>query len=181
MLVKNFVDEYARWRAAAEKAMAQAPDAALNAVYSPDGNSIAMLVRHVAGNLKSRFTDFLTSDGEKPWRNRDDEFEPGTWTRAEVDSAWREGFAVLERELAPLTDADLTRPVKIRGVEMTVHEALCRSLAHIANHCGQLILLSKIGAADSWKAITIPRGGSAAYNKSPGMEQAAAAARALAT
>ncbi|HEX4683683.1 MAG TPA: DUF1572 family protein [Gemmatimonadaceae bacterium] len=178
MFVKDFIDEYARWRAVSEKALAQAPDEALNRVYSPDGNSIAMIVRHVSGNLKSRFTDFLTSDGEKPWRDRDNEFGSGTWARAEVDEAWRTGFDVLNHELSQLTEADLTRAVKVRGVEMSVHEALCRSLAHIANHCGQIILLSKIGAGGDWKAVTIPRGGSAAYNQNPTMDKAAAAARA---
>jgi hypothetical protein len=179
MFVTNFIDEYARWRAATEKAIAQAPDDALNKVYSPDGNSIAMIVRHVAGNLASRFTDFLTSDGEKPWRDRDNEFTEGAWTRAEIESAWRSGFEVVSRELLAITDADLTRTIKIRGSEMTVHEALCRSLAHIANHCGQIILLSKIGAGGDWKAITIPRGGSAQYNQNPIMEKAAAAAKAM--
>ena len=178
MFVKDFIDEYARWRAVTEKAMAQASDDALNHIYSPDGNSIAMIVRHVSGNLKSRFTDFLTSDGEKSWRDRENEFAPGTWTRAETLDAWRDGFAVLERELSRVLDEDLRRNVKVRGVEMTVHEALCRSLAHIANHCGQIILLSKIGASESWQAVTIPRGGSAAYNKNPTMDKAADAARA---
>ena len=180
MFVKDFIDEYARWRAVTEKAMAQASDEALNRVYSPDGNSIAMIVRHVSGNLKSRFTDFLTSDGEKPWRDRDGEFAPVTCSRSEVDQAWRDGYAVLERELSRVTDEDLTRTVKVRGVEMTVHEALCRSLAHIANHCGQIILLSKIGAGENWQSVSIPRGGSASYNKNPTMEKAADAARAYA-
>jgi len=179
MFVKDFIDEFARWRAVTEKALAQAPDTALNRVYSSDGNSIAMIVRHVAGNLKSRFTDFLTSDGEKPWRDRDGEFANVTLSRAEVEAEFREGFEVVERELTPLGDDALTRTVKIRGVELTVHEALCRSLAHIANHCGQIILLSKIGAGDEWKAVTIPRGGSAAYRANPTMEKAADAARAL--
>jgi hypothetical protein len=180
MFVKDFSDEYARWRAVTEKAMAQASDDALNHVYSPDGNSIAMIARHVSGNLKSRFTDFLTADGEKPWRDRENEFAPGTWTRADIQEAWRDGFVVLERELASVRDEDLGRKVKVRGVEMTVHEALCRSLAHIANHCGQIILLAKIGAAENWQAVTIPRGGSAAYNKNPTMDKAADAARAYA-
>ncbi|HXT14130.1 MAG TPA: DUF1572 family protein [Gemmatimonadaceae bacterium] len=179
MLVKDFIDEYGRWRAATEKAIAQAPDDVLNKVYSPDGNSIAMIVRHVAGNLASRFTDFLTSDGEKPSRDREGEFAPASLSRAELETTWRSGFEIVERELSKVTDEDMARTVKIRGVELTVHEALCRSLAHIANHCGQIILLAKIGAGNEWKAITIPRGGSARYNQNPGMEKAATAARAF--
>src|SRR4051812_41784620 len=116
MFVTNFIDEFARWRAATEKAMAQAPDDALNKVYSPDGNSIAMIVRHVSGNLKSRFTEFLTSDGEKAWRDRDDEFVGGTWTRTEIETAWRAGFDLQLRELTALSDDDLTRNITIRGV-----------------------------------------------------------------
>jgi len=178
MFVKDFADEYVRWRAGTEKAIAQAPDDALNKVFSPDGNSIAMIVRHIAGNLKSRFTDFLTSDGEKPWRDREGEFDNVSLSRGEVMSLFGSGFDIIERELSPLTDEDLSRKVKIRGVELTVHEALCRSLAHIANHCGQIILLSKIAAATDWKSITIPRGGTADYVKNPTMEKASAAAAA---
>lgn len=176
MFVNDFIDEYGRWRAATEKAIAQAPDDALNHVFSPDGNSIAMIVRHVAGNLSSRFTDFLSSDGEKPWRDREGEFASVAQSRDEIMTAWRGGFDLVDRELSALTDDDLTLAIKIRGVELTVHEALCRSLAHIANHCGQIILLSKIAAGNEWKAITIPRGGTAAYVKNPTMEKAAAAA-----
>lgn len=179
MFIKNFVDEYGRWRAATEKALAQAPDDALNKVYSPDGNSIAMVARHISGNLKSRFTEFLTSDGEKTWRDREGEFASANLSRREIETALREGFEVVERELTPLGDDTLTRTVKIRGVDLTMHEALCRSLAHIANHCGQIILLSKISAGDSWKAITIPRGGSDAYRANPTMEKAADAAKAF--
>src|SRR3954471_22180958 len=100
MFVKDFNDEYARWRAAAERAMAQVSDESFNKVYSPDGNSIAMIARHVADNLASRFTDFLTSDGEKPWRDRDGEFADGPFVRADVEEAWRKGFDVVQRELS---------------------------------------------------------------------------------
>src|SRR6476469_530098 len=123
MLVKNFIDEYGRYRTLGEKAMAQVSDDALNRLPAPDANSIAMIVRHVGGNLASRFTDFLTSDGEKPWRHRDGEFADGPFTRAEVAEAWRSGFEIVEREVGALTDADLSRDVAIRGVSLTVNEA----------------------------------------------------------
>ena len=141
MLIDDFRSEYARWREVAEKAIAQMPDDALNHVPSPEGNSVAMLVRHVSGNLVSRFTNFLTEDGEKPNRDRDDEF--------------------FER---PYTDADVARTVTIRGQPMTVHAALTRSLAHIANHMGQIILIAKMTVAGGWQSLSIPRGKSQAFN-----------------
>ncbi len=171
MFIKDFADEYARYRALGKKAMAQVPDEGLNRVLAPDGNSIAVIVRHIGGNLQSRFTDFLTSDGEKPWRNRDGEFVEGPLTRADVDEAWRRGFEVLERQLAALSDTDLTRQVKIRGTPLTVHEALCRSLAHTASHVGQIILLARILAGNEWKTLSIPRGQSEQYNLRPTFEK----------
>jgi hypothetical protein len=171
MLVQDFIDEYERYRLTAEKAMAQVTDEGMNRVVAPNGNSIAMLVRHLGGNLASRFTDFLTADGEKPWRNRDDEFADGVYSRAEVDEAWRAGWDVLRRELAALTDADLERQVTIRGQGLTVHAALCRSLAHAAMHVGQIILLARIVATDEWKWISIPKGQSRQYNQNPTLEK----------
>lgn len=171
MFVKDFVGEYARYRSMAEKAMDQVSDAGLNRVLAPDGNSIAMLARHVGGNLKSRFTDFLVSDGEKPWRDRDSEFADGTLTRMAVDEIWTSGWGVLERELATLSDDDLTKTVQIRGTPLTVHEALCRSVTHTASHVGQIVLLARILADDEWKWITIPKGQSQQYNQNPTFEK----------
>jgi hypothetical protein len=157
MFVQDFIDEYRRYRALGEKAMAQVSDDALNHVPVTDGNSIAVIVRHVGGNLVSRFTDFLTSDGEKPTRNRDGEFADGPIARADVDRAWRSGFDEVERALGTLSDDVLTRTVTLRGVPHTVHEALCRSLAHTASHVGQIVLLAKIAAGADWKTLTIPK------------------------
>lgn len=172
MFVKDFSDEYTRYRAYGEKAMAQLSDEQINRVPVGDANSIAMIVRHVGGNLRSRFTDFTTSDGEKPWRDRDNEFEENRYSRAEIDEAWRNGFDIVASELAKLSDDDLTRTIQIRGVSLTVHEALCRSLAHTASHVGQIILLAKIAAAGDWKTLSIPRGQSAQYNANPIHEKA---------
>lgn len=171
MFVKDFIDEYQRYRLVGEKAMAQVPDDALNRIVAPDGNSIAMIVRHVGGNLVSRFTDFLTTDGEKPWRNRDDEFVEGAYTRAEVDEAWRTGWSVVETELEKLTDDDLERIVTIRGQELSVHAALSRSVTHVAMHMGQIVLLARMLATDEWKWITIPKGQSQQYNQNPVLEK----------
>ena len=169
-LVNDFAEEYRRWRVVGEKAIAQTPDDALNRAPAPDGNSAAILMRHVGGNLASRFTDFLASDGEKPWRDRDTEFETRDFTRAEVNATWARGWDAVETALATLTDADLARTVQIRGVSLTVHAALCRSLAHIANHVGQLILLGRMYATD-WQTLSIPRGGSQQYNQNPTLEK----------
>jgi hypothetical protein len=179
MLIQDFTDEYLRWRAAGEKAMSQVSDEDLNHIPVGDGNSIAMIVRHVGGNLVSRFTDFLAADGEKPWRDRDGEFSDGPFSRKDVDETWKRGFDVVANELAKLSDKDLDRTVTIRGSELRVHEALCRSVAHTASHVGQIILLAKIAAGANWQTLSIPKGKSAEYARNPGMEKAAAHAAAL--
>jgi uncharacterized damage-inducible protein DinB len=170
-LLTDFVDEYRRYRMTGERAIAQVPDAALDVVSAPDGNSVAMLVRHMSGNLASRFTDFLSADGEKPWRERDAEFEARAYTREEMDALWRDGWQVLETTLAGLTEADLAATVRIRGQPLTVHAALARSLAHVSYHVGQLVLLARMHAAEPWRWISIPKGASDAYNARPDMER----------
>ena len=171
MFVEDFTDEYARYRAIGEKALVQVSDDNLNRVVAPNGNSIAMLVRHLGGNLQSRFTNFLTEDGEKPWRDRDEEFADRTYTRAEVDEVWNAGWAALEKALDDVGEDDLQSTVKIRGTPLTVHEALCRSVAHAAMHVGQIVLLARIVATDEWKWISIPKGQSQQYNQNPSMEK----------
>jgi hypothetical protein len=171
MFVQDFTDEYARYRAIGEKALVQVSDDGLNRVVAPDGNSIAMLVRHLGGNLQSRFTNFLTEDGEKPWRDRDAEFADRTYSRAEVDEQWNAGWSVLEQALEDLGEDDLQSTVKIRGQVHTVHEALCRSLSHAAMHVGQIVLLARILATEEWKWITIPKGKSQEYNQNPTLEK----------
>ena len=173
MLTKSFLDEYGRYRETAEKAMAQVPDEALNRVMSSDGNSIATLVRHISGNMVSRFTDFTASDGEKPWRDRDGEFESGPFSRAQVDDAWQRGWEVLEREVGRLRDEDFARTVTIRGQSMTVHEALLRNITHVAMHVGQIILLARASAGADWKTLSIPRGQSRQFNEQMAREQSA--------
>lgn len=171
-MLQDFIDEYRRYRKLGERAIAQMPDEALNHLPNADGNSTAMLVRHMSGNLVSRFTDFLTQDGEKPWRARDDEFVAYQLTRNELDATWGTGWDVLEAQLATLTDADMERVVTIRRQELTVHAALCRSLAHVSYHVGQIVLLARSSAQDSWMSLSIPKNGTAAYNASPTMEKA---------
>ena len=173
--IEDFLGEYRRYRAIGEKALAQVSDDALNRIPAADGNSIAMVVRHMGGNLASRFTNLLTEDGEKPWRDRDAEFETRPYTRAEVDALWAHGWDVVEREVAALTDAQLGATVHIRNQPLTVHAALCRSLAHVAYHVGQIVLLARMAADAEWQWISIPKGGSDAYNANPQHEKGSAA------
>jgi len=168
MLIADFRAEYERYRQLAEKALARMPDAELNRVLAPEGNSAAMIVRHMSGNLISRFTNFLTEDGEKPNRDRDREFDERAYSRAEVNALWAKGFAVLDDALAPLGDDVLERTVTIRQQPMTVHAALSRSLAHLAYHVGQIVLLARINAAEPWQSLSIPKGMSNQYDASPG-------------
>lgn len=156
-MLQSFRDEFTRYRLIGERALAQMSNEELNRVPSADGNSAAMIVRHISGNLVSRFTDFLTSDGEKPWRGRDEEFEYREYGREEVDRRWADGWSVLEAELSRLEDADLAREVRIRDQAMPVHAALARSLAHAAYHVGQIVLLARISAGGSWEWISIPK------------------------
>jgi hypothetical protein len=156
-MIADFTAEFRKYRQMAEKAIAQVSDDALNQVPTGDANSIGMLVRHISGNLRSRFTDFLTADGEKPWRNRDDEFVERPYSRDQVLAMWGEGWRVLDEQLARLTDADFSRTVIIRGEAATVHEALCRALSHVASHIGQIILLARLFTSSNWDWITIPK------------------------
>jgi hypothetical protein len=164
MLIDDFRSQYVNYRQLAEKALAQMPDSALDRVLSPEGNSAAMIVRHMSGNLVSRFTNFLTEDGEKPNRERDREFDERPYSRAEMNALWAKGFAVLDDALAPLGDDDLRRTVTIRQEPMTVHAALTRSLAHLAYHVGQIVLLARIEAAGPWESLSIPRNKSQQFN-----------------
>ncbi|MGH9830679.1 MAG: DUF1572 family protein, partial [Blastocatellia bacterium] len=162
--MKNFLDEYLRYKVIGQKAIDQVSDDALNQVIGPDNNSIAMIVRHISGNLLSRFTDFLTSDGEKPWRDRDSEFADATYDREAVNKMWTDGWLIVEEQVAKLNVDDLDRKVTIRGTPLSVHEALCRSVGHVAYHVGQIVLLARISIAGDWRWITIPKGKSREYN-----------------
>jgi Protein of unknown function (DUF1572) len=170
-IVGSIEAEYSRYRALCESALSQLDQSDLSRRGSSTDNSIATLVWHVSGNLKSRFTDFLESDGEKPWRDRESEFEAREVTVEEVRAKWDDGWRVLMKTMAGLSDEDLMRSVTIRGVPLPVHEALHRSLAHTAYHVGQVVYISKMLRSDSWSYLSIPPGGSQAYNRQPGLEK----------
>ncbi|OJW19383.1 MAG: hypothetical protein BGO49_08620 [Planctomycetales bacterium 71-10] len=149
----------------ADQATAQLPDEKLRIALDPNTNSIAVVMKHVAGNLRSRWTDFLTTDGEKPWRDRDAEFVDAFADRDELSACWESGWRALFDALSALSPADLARTVTIRGEPHSVPLAIQRSLAHCGYHVGQIVLTARILAGDDWKTITIPRGGSANFNQ----------------
>ena len=171
-LISSIRAEYERYKALSEGALAQVNDADLCARTGDGSNSIAVLVWHLSGNLASRFTDFLTTDGEKPWRKRDEEFSARVVSRDELLKKWELGWAVLFSALDALTDADLQRVVMIRKQPLRVHQALQRSLAHASYHAGQIVLIARSFCGEHWKSLTIPPGGSQAYNSDPKFEQA---------
>ena len=148
----------------AEDAMAQVCDADLGRQLDGESNSIAIIARHLGGNLRSRWTDFLTTDGEKPDRHRDAEFESPAATRTDMMAAWEEGWARLHATLAGLSAADLGRTVYIRGQAHSVLKAIQRSLTHTASHVGQIVLLAKHFCGPNWKTLSIPRGRSEQVN-----------------
>ncbi len=170
-LITSIRAEYGRYKALAERSFAQVEETKLSSVGADTDNSIATICWHISGNLQSRFTDFLTADGEKPWRNREEEFDPRPVTRAELLEKWARGWQTLFDALDSLTDAQLADTVTIRGQQLKVHEALHRSLAHTSYHVGQIVYLAKSFAGAGWQSLSIPRGGSSAYNQNPTLER----------
>ncbi len=144
--------------------MAQAPDEALTATMDSESNSIAIIVKHVAGNMLSRWTDFLTADGEKPERNRDSEFEAPAQTRSEVTLLWESGWKAAFDALTSLTEADLGRTIHIRGEAHSVMQAINRNLNHTVYHVGQIVYVAKHFSGSKWDSLTIPRGKSSEFN-----------------
>lgn len=163
--------EFRRHRLLGEGAIEQLSDAELSAPGPGGGSSVATVVWHVAGNLKSRFTDFLTTDGEKPWRHRDREFDAREVTQAELREKWNDGWDTLEGALEALSDADLTSTVTIRRQELTVLEALLRALAHISYHVGQIVYLAKATRGSDWRFLSVEPGKSEEYNLDPTLEK----------
>ena len=150
---------FRNYKALGDRAMAQVSDENLHALVDPDANSIAIIVKHLGGNLRSRFTDFLTSDGEKPTRNRDDEFEmPVQATRTEIMEWWEAGWASALGAIDALAADDVDRTIHIRGEALLVVEALSRSVTHAAYHVGQIVMMAKHLAGPHWASLSIPKG-----------------------
>ena len=164
--LENARFEFGRLRRLAEAAIAQAPNnAALHHRLAEDTNSIGILIRHLAGNLRSRWTDFLTTDGEKPDRNRESEFDPcDDLSREELLAEWDAAFALAERVMSSLAPADLSRTVHIRGEALLVQEAIQRQIVHLAYHTGQIVLLARASTSD-WISLSIPRGASPDFRR----------------
>lgn len=156
--VQSIRGEFLRYKSLGEGAIGQLTEDELGASPSGGENSIATICWHIAGNFQSRFTDFLTTDGEKPWRKREEEFDERRVTRAELLAKWERGWAVVLSALDVLSDADLGATVTIRQQPLLVHQALHRSLAHVAYHVGQIVYVAKGMRGDAWTSLSIPRG-----------------------
>lgn len=148
-----------------EKTFAQLSEEELLWQYNPESNSIAIIVNHLWGNMMSRWTDFLTSDGEKEWRRRDQEFEDIIHSRAELEAKWNEGWQCLFQALDTLDESKLETEIYIRNMGHTVTEALNRQLAHYAYHIGQIVYIGRMIKGKEWTSLTIPKGASKKYNK----------------
>ncbi len=164
-IVAAVIDEFQKIKKLADKSIAQLSDVQLHVTLDAEANSVAVLMRHMAGNMRSRWVNFLTSDGEKPDRMRDREFEDPNQTRAELLAEWEHGWQCLFDAITPLTDADLQRTVVIRGEPHSVYQAMSRQVAHYAGHSYQILLLAKHQCGTGWKTLSIPRGQSEEFNR----------------
>lgn len=156
--------QFKMYKQLGEKAMAQLDDAELNWQANEDSNSIAAIVKHLWGNMMSRWTDFLTTDGEKPWRERDAEFDNQVLDRDALMQKWNEGWQCLFNALGSITDNDLDKIIYIRNEGHTVLEAFNRQIAHYSYHVGQIVYVSKLRVKQDWQSLSIPRNKSAEYN-----------------
>jgi hypothetical protein len=159
-VLTTLVDEYRRLKSQGDRALAQiTSDDSLNLCLDPEANSIVVLVRHLAGNFRSRWTDILTTDGEKPSRDRDNEFDQSIrLTREEMLAEWENGWAVMFKGAEALTPADLARTITVGGKEMTLMQGMTQNVSHAAQHVGQMVLLAKHVAGPNWQVLSIPRG-----------------------
>lgn len=159
------LDEFHKIKKLADKSIAQLSDEQLHVTLDDEANSVAVLMRHMAGNMRSRWVDFLTTDGEKPDRMRDREFEDPGQTRDELLAEWEHGWRCVFDALTPLTDADLQRTVVIRSEPHSVYKAISRQIAHYSGHAYQILLLAKHLSGPNWKTLSIPRGQSEEFNR----------------
>lgn len=164
-ILEAVLDEFQKIKTLADKSVAQLTDEQLHVAIDPEANSVAVLMRHMAGNMRSRWVDFLVSDGEKPNRQRDREFEDIRLSREALLAEWEQGWQAVFDALTPLTDADLQRTVVIRGEPHSVFKAISRQTAHYAGHAYQILLLAKHLAGPAWKTLSVPRGQSEEFNK----------------
>ena len=169
--MEHYFGEYQRYKTYLDGALPQLSDDDFFKSIGPTSNSVAVIMKHLSGNFKSRFTDFLTTDGEKPWRNRESEFDVRGLSREDVMALWQEAWQILEENAFSLSSNDRDKLITVRGVELTVDDALCRSLAHFSSHVGEIIFVSKYFVGDNWTYLSIAPGQSDAYNKNPTRER----------
>jgi len=163
--LKDSVGVLRYYKKLGERAIAQCPDEGLFTALDAESNSIAIIVKHMAGNMRSRWTDFLTTDGEKPDRNRDTEFEDAPKTRAALTELWERGWKHVFDALQPLTEEDLARKVTIRTEPHSVMQAINRQIAHYSYHVGQIVYLARHFAGTQWQTLTVPKKKSAEFNR----------------
>lgn len=162
--LESVLKQFQYYKALGDKTFEQLEDEQLFWQANAASNSIAIIVNHIAGNMLSRWTNFLEEDGEKSWRNRDQEFEDVIRTKKELLARWEEGWQCLFAAIEPLTQKDLEREIYIRNMGHTVTEAINRQLAHYPYHIGQIVFIGKLVTGENWKALSIPKGQSKAYN-----------------
>jgi len=162
--LKDSMDLFRYYKKLGDRAMAQCSDEGLFSILDTESNSIAIIAKHMAGNMRSRWRDFLTTDGEKPDRNRDTEFEEPPATRADLMELWERGWKHLFDALEPLTDADIARTVTIRTEPHSVMQAINRQVAHYSYHVGQIVYLARHFAGNKWQTLTIPKRKSGEFN-----------------
>ncbi|MGB4960268.1 MAG: DUF1572 family protein, partial [Saprospiraceae bacterium] len=165
------IKQFRYYKQLADKAMAQVADASLFVRSHADENSIAIIVQHLSGNMRSRWTNIFTEDGEKPWRHRDSEFEPALQTKADMIASWESGWQVLFDTLKNLNEIDLPRTIYIRNEGLTVQDAILRQLCHYSYHCGQIVYICKTFAGTDWQTLSIARNDSDNYNKQKASEK----------
>ena len=163
--LENTKSLFRYYKSLGERAIAQLDDEQIKWHQNESSNSISIIVKHLSGNMLSRWTDFLTTDGEKSWRQRDDEFVNSIENKQELLLAWNKGWDCLFNAIDPLTENDLQKIVYIRDEGHTVMEAINRQLAHYAYHIGQIIFVAKILKGEEWQSLSIPKGKSSEYNK----------------
>lgn len=167
--LERSISRLTNYKQLTENAMRQLTDVQLFETPAAGSNSIAIIIQHVAGNMLSRWTDFLETDGEKPWRNRDQEFESLSVTREALMTQWAEGWRVLLETLSGLSEKDLEKDIQIRGESLKVYDAIIRQLMHYGYHVGQIVFLAKWLAGAGWVSLSIPKNGSEAYNRKLGI------------
>lgn len=168
MITGNFLQsalkQFKYYKALGDKVLDQLEEASLHKQYNAGSNSIAVIMKHLAGNLTSRWTDFLSTDGEKPWRNRDDEFEESSSSKADLIKMWEKGWGCVFSTLENLTPEDIEKTVRIRDEKHSVPDAIHRSLAHCAYHVGQIVFVGKLTKGEAWVSLTIPKNKSTEFN-----------------